>query len=157
MLTNELLQEKAKGTPPEWAAKEQAELRALVQDFGFQLLTLKPEKDQTMRGTTDMTVGGELKDKQKGDETSLPTEVRLAALRKGIAAHLLKKAKQERTLKVFTKSWWRHTPLYIHPEDDMRRAEYAVGEVVKPIYDRWDNERKNPHVYIWYSISEPKK
>jgi hypothetical protein len=39
----------------------------------------------------------------------------------------------------------------------MRRAEFAVGEVVKPIYDRYDNDRKNSHVYVWYSISEPRK
>ena len=103
-----------------------------------------------------MTVGGELKDKQKGSETHLPPEIRLAALRKGVAAFLLKKAKEERTVKVFTKSWWKHIPHYIHPEDDMRRAEHAVGEVVKPIYDRWDNERKNPRVFVWYAISEPK-
>jgi hypothetical protein len=151
MKTSELLQEKAKGTPPEWAAKEQAEFRKFCAQFGFHLTTIKPE-NSNLQG--DMNVGGTFKDKD--DNELMGKEHRLAALKKGLAKYLLDKAKEGRFVKIFTKNYWRHDPRYIHPEDTLRSAEQAVNSAVyfKP-KDRWSNVAD--HLSIYWAISEPKK
>lgn len=156
-LDEQSLQEKVKGKPPEWAAGEQAALRELVHNFGFQLLTLKPERSDTMKGTNDMYIGGELKDKQKDNETGLPFRIRLTGLHQALAAHLLKKAKEDRYVKVFTKSWWRHDPHYIFPEDTLRAAINAVSATVVPTFEWDDYDKSRPELFVWYSISEPRK
>lgn len=149
MKTNELLQEKVKGPAPDWAVKEQADFRRFVADFGFQLTTLKPEKSQ-LEGFYNF--GGDLKDKDNND--LLDKNLRLEALKKGLARYLLDKAKGDRSIKLFTKNYWRHDPWYIHPEDTIRDAERAVENTVSFQTARYDSRKK--YLAIHWATSEPK-
>lgn len=149
MKTSELLQEKIKGTPPEWAAKEQADFRKFCAEFGFQLTTIKPEKSNI---DGDMNVGGVLKDKDNNE--LMGKEHRLEALKKGLAQYLLGKAKEGRFVKIFTKNYWHFDPRYIHPEDNLRAAQAAVEASVYFKQDRYSDKK---HLAIYWAVSEPKK
>ncbi len=149
MKTNELLQEKAKGLAPDWAIKEQADFRKFVADFGFQLTTLKPEKSN-LEGFYNF--GGDLKDKDNNE--LLDKDRRLEALKKGLARYLLDRATGDRSIKLFTKNYWRHDPRYIHPEDNIRAAERAVENTVRFQTDRYDSRKK--YLQIYWATSEPK-
>lgn len=147
MKTQELLEKKF--TAPEWAAREQEEFRKFISQFGFRLTTLKPQKSNLIG---DINVGGALKDKD--DNEFLDKDLRLQALKKGLARYLLDKAKEGRFVKIFYNNYWRHDPRYIHPEDDVRAAEHAVDNAVRFQTDRYDSNKK--YLNIYWSISEPK-
>ncbi len=149
MKTYEILTKKTKDKLPEWAMKEQADFCNFVFDFGFTLMTAKPKKSNI---DTDMIIGGGLKDQD--DNELLDKEHRLMDLKKGLAQYLLNKAKQGRVVKIFKYGYWQLHPQYIHPEDNIRAAEYAVNNTVyfTPAHL---NPEKTPLSIRW-SISEPK-
>lgn len=136
--------------PPEWAAAEQAEFNQFVKQFGFQLTTRLPDKGNL---DGDAAIGGKLKDLDK-DEL-LGKEHRLQALKKALAGYLLKKAKEDRMVKIFKATWWNTSLRYIHAEDDIRAAERAVNDVVYYQTDRYDHDGRKKLAIHW-AISPPK-
>jgi hypothetical protein len=133
---------------PDWAMEEQADFRAFVKEFGFQLNTRLPVfqlPDQWM-------LGGEIKDKDTND--LLSPEHRFKAFKKGLAAYLVKKAKNwPRYVKIAHSGTL--APYYINP-DNPRNAEDDINYVVSAKTNYHGELLKPIRFSVTWSISEPK-